>query len=193
MKAYRVRVDDLCACDRLHVFRHVGDGGGHVRHTLDGEGDIVRGERRAVGEGDTGAQLEFPGGVVDQAPCDREAGGQAVPRIHRGERLEQIGYQALVAAEVVVVRVYGVRLDREAETKLPGDRGRCQAEHRRQEECKAPTHHALHTELNKQRVPVRRSRQIGGTSNCHLPPDRRSLEPARSVETRRPEDDLWRI
>ena len=83
VEAHRVRIDHLDTGDRLHVFCHVGDGGRHVRHPLDGERDIVGGERRAVGEHDAVAQPELPGGIVDQPPGRGEIRGQAVLRVHR--------------------------------------------------------------------------------------------------------------
>ena len=58
----------LDARDCLDVFRHVRDGGRHVRHSLDGECHIVRGQLRAVGECHAVAQLELPCGIIDQPP-----------------------------------------------------------------------------------------------------------------------------
>jgi hypothetical protein len=131
------------ACDRFDVFRHVRDGGRHVGHALDGEGDIGGGKWSAVRESYSVAQFELPCRVVDHAPRCREIRPEVVLRVHRRKCFEQVRHQALVAAEIVEMRVDGVRLDRKPEPQVRRHRGRDQGKHRRQQETHALSHDQL--------------------------------------------------
>lgn len=106
---------EAAVVDHLHRrdVAHVGhEGAGAVRdvgHPLDGEGDVVRSQRRAVVEADSRTQLEFPGGLVQRPPGFGQQGAQRSGRILRHQRVEDLPQRLVVGRRLVEMGVQRVR------------------------------------------------------------------------------------
>jgi hypothetical protein len=103
--AQRHRVHHLDGADRLGVG---GERAGRVHHHRDaaiGEDEIIRGEGRAVVEGDPGAQLELPHVVGHRLPALGQVGRQLGIALRRRQRAEHHRGKRRVGRDVVVVRV----------------------------------------------------------------------------------------
>src|SRR5262249_33597722 len=71
-----------------------------------------------VRELDAGAQLEFPGGLVDAAPAEREARLQRLVFVLVDQAVKDMAQQRVVGREVVEVRIHGRRLGRQPDLEL---------------------------------------------------------------------------
>ena len=90
----------------------------HPRRAAERIDDVVGGEVGAVGELDARPQLEFPGGVVDVAPGQREARYDRLVLVLVRQPIEDVPQQRVVGGQIVKVRVHGRGLGRQPDLEL---------------------------------------------------------------------------
>ena len=112
------RIDDFHPADRLRVDRETAGRVRHRRHPVDGVGDVLGGEVRAVLEFYAGPQLELPGGVVHQLPRQRQRRDRVHVRIHVHQVVEDVDVERLVRPERMVVRIDAGRRGRDREREV---------------------------------------------------------------------------
>ena len=124
-------------CDAGDAACHAGEGRRAVRHlggALEGEGDVLRGERRAVVEFDAGAKLEFPHRVAERLPRQGESRHRPLLGVARHQRIEDVQGDLVIGRTVLELRIERGRLVAQADPEFLGCSLPCECKrHERQQ------------------------------------------------------------
>ncbi len=122
-------VDDFDALDHLRVERERRRAVRDVTGTAESEFNVGSRERASVMPFDALAQIELPGVGSQLLPRFRQSGNLVLDFVLQHQFVEHGCGQHVVGAEVVVVRVHGVRLGCHADSQVGGI-GRTHQRHR---------------------------------------------------------------